>query len=101
MAATDSRRKHAALNEALYREILENCADAVVVVDAQQKILSVNNSAATMFGHPREFIAGQALDLDEVEQAKWFEVRLKNEEANQQLEAASQQLQSLQIPLRS
>jgi len=58
-----SRRKHAALNEALYREIVENCADAVIVIDAQQQILSVNNSAAAMFGHPREFVVGQALDL--------------------------------------
>ncbi len=49
-------------------------------------------------GGPNKLKAGSKITkgyLEELEPAKWFEVRLKNEEANQQLEAASQQLQSL------
>ncbi|MGD8935937.1 MAG: DNA-directed RNA polymerase subunit beta, partial [Thiogranum sp.] len=52
----------------------------------------------TAEGGPNKLKAGTKITksyLDELEAAKWFEVRLKNEEANQQLEAASQQLQSL------
>ncbi len=52
----------------------------------------------TAAGGPNKLAAGAKITrayLDEVEPAKWFEVRLKSEEANQQLEAASQQLQSM------
>ena len=52
----------------------------------------------TAEGGPNKLKAGTKITkayLDEVEPARWFEVRLKNEEANQQLEAASQQLQSM------
>ncbi|MGD2075359.1 MAG: DNA-directed RNA polymerase subunit beta, partial [Gammaproteobacteria bacterium] len=52
----------------------------------------------TAEGGPNKLKAGTKLTkayLDEVEKSKWFEVRLKNEEANQQLEAASQQLAGL------
>jgi DNA-directed RNA polymerase subunit beta len=52
----------------------------------------------TAEGGPNQLKAGSKITkayLDEVEKSRWFEVRLKNEEANQQLEAASQQLQGL------
>ena len=52
----------------------------------------------TAEGGPNKLKAGTKIAksyLDELEPARWFEVRLKNEEANQQLEAASQQLQSM------
>ena len=52
----------------------------------------------TAEGGPNKLKAGAKLTkayLDELDKARWFEVRLKNEEANQQLEAASQQLEGL------
>ncbi len=52
----------------------------------------------TAEGGPNKLKAGSKLTkayLDELDKARWFEVRLKNEEANQQLEAASQQLEGL------
>jgi DNA-directed RNA polymerase subunit beta len=52
----------------------------------------------TAEGGPERLKAGSKITksyLDELEPARWFEVRLKNEESNQQLEAASVQLQSL------
>jgi DNA-directed RNA polymerase subunit beta len=52
----------------------------------------------TAEGGPNKLKAGSKISksyLDELEPAKWFEVRLKTEESNQQLEAASVQLQSL------
>jgi diguanylate cyclase (GGDEF)-like protein/PAS domain S-box-containing protein len=63
MAATGPRGDRATLSESLYRDIVENCADAVLVIDAHQTILSANNSAAAMFGHPGAFIVGKPLDL--------------------------------------
>jgi DNA-directed RNA polymerase subunit beta len=52
----------------------------------------------TAEGGPNRLKAGTKITksyLDEVDKSRWFEIRLKNEEANQQLEAASQQLESL------
>jgi DNA-directed RNA polymerase subunit beta len=52
----------------------------------------------TADGGPQQLKAGSKITktyLDELDRGKWFEVRLKNEEANQQLEAASNQLEEL------
>jgi DNA-directed RNA polymerase subunit beta len=49
-------------------------------------------------GGPNKLKAGSKITkqyLEEIEKSKWFEVRLKNEEANQQLETASRQLEDL------
>jgi DNA-directed RNA polymerase subunit beta len=55
-------------------------------------------SGKTAEGGPNKLKAGSKVTkayLDEVDKSKWFEVRLKNEEANQQLEAAAKQLEEL------
>jgi DNA-directed RNA polymerase subunit beta len=52
----------------------------------------------TAEGGPNQLKAGSKISkgyLDEVDKSKWFEIRLRNEEANQQLETASQQLDGL------
>ena len=54
--------------------------------------------AKTAEGGPKQLKAGSKITkayLDELEKGKWFEIRLKNEEANQQLETASRQLEDL------
>jgi DNA-directed RNA polymerase subunit beta len=54
--------------------------------------------ATTAEGGPQQLKAGTKITkayLDELEKGKWFEIRLKNEEANQQLETASRQLEDL------
>jgi len=55
-------------------------------------------SGKTAEGGPDNLKAGAKITksyLDDVGKGKWFEVRLKNEEANQQLELASKQLDDL------
>jgi DNA-directed RNA polymerase subunit beta len=55
-------------------------------------------SGKTAEGGPNNLKAGTKITksyLDDLEKSKWFEVRLKNEEANQQLELASKQLDDL------
>jgi len=52
----------------------------------------------TAEGGPNKLKAGAKITkayLDELDSKKWFEIRLRGEEANQQLEAAAQQLESL------
>jgi DNA-directed RNA polymerase subunit beta len=54
--------------------------------------------AKTAEGGPQQLKAGAKITkayLDEIGKGKWFEIRLKNEEANQQLETASRQLEDL------
>ena len=54
--------------------------------------------AKTAEGGPKQLKAGSKITkayLDELDRGNWFEIRLKNEEANQQLEAASKQLEDL------
>jgi DNA-directed RNA polymerase subunit beta len=54
--------------------------------------------AKTAEGGPKQLKAGSKITkayLDDLEKGKWFEIRLKNEEANQQLETASRQLEDL------
>ena len=55
-------------------------------------------SGKTAEGGPDNLKAGAKITksyLDDIGKGKWFEVRLKNEEANQQLELASKQLDDL------
>jgi DNA-directed RNA polymerase subunit beta len=52
----------------------------------------------TAEGGPNKLKAGNKITqgyLNELERVKWFEIRLKDEDANQQLETASQQLANL------
>ncbi|HHH45129.1 MAG TPA: DNA-directed RNA polymerase subunit beta, partial [Gammaproteobacteria bacterium] len=52
----------------------------------------------TADGGPDKLKAGSKITrsyLDELDKSKWFEIRLKNEEANQQLETAARQLEEL------
>jgi DNA-directed RNA polymerase subunit beta len=54
--------------------------------------------AKTAEGGPQQLKAGTKVTkayLDELDKGKWFEIRLKNEDANQQLETASRQLEDL------
>lgn len=51
------------LNEALYFNIIENCADAVVVADRDQTVTYVNKSAESMFGYASEDLIGNAFDI--------------------------------------
>lgn len=48
---------------ALYRDIVEHCADGIVILDENQRITYLNRSAETLFGHPLESIAGRPLDV--------------------------------------
>jgi diguanylate cyclase (GGDEF)-like protein/PAS domain S-box-containing protein len=50
-------------NESLYLDIIENCADAVVVVDTGQVITYVNKSTAAMFGYSGEALIGKPLHI--------------------------------------
>lgn len=50
-------------DESLYRNIVENCADAIIVADADQRITHINKATEAMFGHPSRSIAGQPLDI--------------------------------------
>ncbi len=52
-----------AVSLALYRDIVECCADAIIVVDAQQKITFANPAAAEMFETSRAELIGQPLDI--------------------------------------
>ena len=52
----------------------------------------------TADGGPNKLKAGAKITksyIDELDKSQWFEIRLKNEEANQQLETASRQLEEL------
>jgi len=54
--------------------------------------------AKTAEGGPQQLKAGSKITkayLDELGKGNWFEIRLKNEDANQQLETASRQLEDL------
>lgn len=52
-----------ALSLALYREIVESCADAVVVINGDHTIRFVNRAAEAMFGRSRADFAGKPLDI--------------------------------------
>lgn len=49
------------LDEALCRDIVANCADAVLVVGPDQHIAYVNKSAEKMFGYPEAIFVGKPL----------------------------------------
>ncbi len=51
------------LKEALCHDIIENCADAIVVVDADQTITYANKSAELMFGRSDDGFVGKPLHI--------------------------------------
>jgi len=52
-----------ALSLPLYREIVESCADTVVVINADHTIQFVNRAAEAMFKRPRADFIGKPLDI--------------------------------------
>ncbi len=55
--------KHLAQMEARYRGLLEAAPDAMVVADAEGRIVLVNAEAERLFGYGREELAGQLVDI--------------------------------------
>ncbi len=47
----------------VFAYIVEHCADAIVAVDGQQKIVLFNEAAEGMFGYPRDAVLGADLGL--------------------------------------
>ncbi len=69
----------------------------IMEADIFQRVEKLLNGK-TAEGGPMQLKAGSKVTksyLDEFDKGKWFEIRLKNEETNQQLEAASKQLEDL------
>jgi PAS domain S-box-containing protein len=51
------------MNEALYRMIVEQAPDAMIVSDAQGAIVLWNRSAERIFGHSSAEVLGKSLDV--------------------------------------
>ena len=51
------------LHQTLYRDIIDSCADGVVIVSAEQIIAYMNRSASAMFGYQDEELVGQPLSM--------------------------------------
>lgn len=51
------------LSPPVYREIVECCADTIVVINADHTIRYVNRAAEAMFRRPREAFIGKPLDI--------------------------------------
>ncbi len=49
--------------ERKFRELLESAPDAMVIVNPQGRIELVNTQTERLFGHPRERLLGQSMDL--------------------------------------
>jgi PAS domain S-box-containing protein len=49
--------------ESRFRALLESAPDAMVITDAQGKIVLVNSRTETLFGHSRDQLVGQAIEL--------------------------------------
>ena len=45
----------------LYKALLDNCEDMVVMIDVDAKILYLNGSVTRMLGHTREGILGSSV----------------------------------------
>ncbi len=50
-------------NEARFRGLVESAPDAMVILDAQGKIVIVNGMAERLFGHPREDLLGKEVEM--------------------------------------
>ena len=51
------------ISDALYRQIVEGAADAIIVADHEGRIRLWNAGAEALFGHPAADALGQSLDL--------------------------------------
>ena len=51
------------LSEGRFRGLLESAPDAMIIVDAQRRIVLVNAQAEILFGHPRATILGQSIEM--------------------------------------
>lgn len=49
--------------EAKFRDLLESAPDAMIIADAQGKIVLVNSRAESMFGYARKELLGQSIDM--------------------------------------
>ncbi|WP_284614782.1 PAS domain-containing sensor histidine kinase [Aquabacterium humicola] len=61
--ALQATRDALALSETRLRAIFETASEAIVTVDARQRIVMANMAAASMFGHRVERLIGAPLDL--------------------------------------
>lgn len=61
--ALQAVRDALALSEARLRSIFETASEAIVTIDAQQRIVMANAAAASMFGHRAEQLVGAPLAL--------------------------------------
>lgn len=50
-------------SEGRFRDFLESAPDAVVIVDRDDRIVVVNEETERLFGHPREDLLGQPLEV--------------------------------------
>ncbi len=55
--------KHLAHMESWHRGLVESAPDAIVIADAQGRIVLVNAETERLFGHPRGELMGQAVEI--------------------------------------
>jgi PAS domain S-box-containing protein len=63
VTARKSAEKALLASEVKFRGILESAPDAMVIADAQGRIVLINAETERMFGYPREELAGQLVDI--------------------------------------
>ncbi|MFN7972621.1 MAG: protoglobin domain-containing protein [Acidobacteriota bacterium] len=60
-SAIEARTRELRMSEEKYRGIVDNAADAIILVDEEDRIRSWNRGAALMFGYAAEEIVGQGV----------------------------------------
>ena len=63
MGLMDSSEIHATESETWFRTLLESAPDAMIIVNGQGEIMTVNNQALTMFGYERSEMHGQKIEM--------------------------------------